>query len=121
METFQRSKWTLKEKETDASLVADAVEDILTEKDNAGNKRTVILFSGDRDLLRVVTKAVKHDYRVEIWSFKSAINNQVKRMAQDDPDKVVVNAIDDIFNEITYTKVVWGKTKIPPERSLVAR
>lgn len=102
METFERSRWTLKEKETDASLVADAVEDIITEKDNA-DKRTVILFSGDRDLSRVVQKAVFYNYRVEIWSFKRAINNQMKRMATNDPNKVIVNALDNIFDEVTYT------------------
>ncbi|CAL8110066.1 unnamed protein product [Orchesella dallaii] len=120
VETFERSKWTLKEKETDSSLTADAVEDIITKKDEAGDTRTVILFSGDRDLLRVVDKAVKFGYRVEIWSFKSSINNTVRRRAQEESDKVIVNYIDDIFDDITYTKVVWGKKRIPPERSIVA-
>lgn len=120
METFQRSKWTLKEKECDASLTADAVEDIIVEQERAGANRTLVLFSGDRDLFRVVDKAIKFGYRVEIWSFKSSINKTVIRTAQEMPDKLKIFSIDDIFDEITYTKVVWGDKKIPRERSLVA-
>ncbi|ODN00018.1 hypothetical protein Ocin01_06660, partial [Orchesella cincta] len=120
VETFERSKWTLKEKETDSSLTADAVEDIITKKEEAGESRTLILFSGDRDLLRVVDKALHYGYRVEIWSFKSSINNTVRRRAQDESERVIINYIDDIFDDITYTKVVWGKKRIPPERSIIA-
>lgn len=121
MKTFERSKWTLKEKEIDASITADAVEDIVLQKGNTGENRTLILFSGDRDLLRVVDKAMIHGYRVEIWSLRSAINQAVIRTAKEHPTQIQINELDDIFNEVTFTQTVWVKRKIPRERSLVAR
>ncbi len=120
METFQRSKWTFKEKECDASLTADAVEDLIMQKDKAGENRTVVIFSGDRDLFRLVDKAIKFGYRVEIWAFKSSMNSTVIRSAKENPDQIQIHNIDDIFEEITFTKVVWGDQKIPRERSILA-
>lgn len=83
-------------------------------------ENTVILFSGDRDLLCVVEKAIYHGYRVEIWSFKSAISNAVTRAADGNKNKIQIYFVDDIFSEVTYTCMVWGQLKIPRERSLVA-
>lgn len=120
VKTFARSKWTNKEKEVDESLTADAVEDIVEQKEKAGENRTVILFSGDRDLNQVVNKAMKHEYRVEIWSFKNSINSAVINAQRERPTKIQINYIEDIFEQVTFTNVTWGHQPIPRERSMVA-
>lgn len=84
-------------------------------------EKTVILFSGDRDLLCVAEKAFYHGYRVEIWSFKSAINKTVLREAEKNKQgEIQVNFIDEIFDRITFNCMYWGNARIPRERSLIA-
>lgn len=119
MKTFERSKWTRKEKEVDGRLIADAVEDIVEQKERAGENRTVILFSGDRDLIPVVEKATKHGYSVEIWSFEGSMNNDVIRKAKSNPEKISIFYMETIFKEVSFTERDWEE-RIPPERSLVA-
>lgn len=92
-----------------------------TLKEKAGKNRTIILFAGDRDHLCIVRKALIHEYRVDIWALKCAINQAVRREAEKSPSKIKINEVDEIFKDVTFTQAVWGKRKIPRERSLVAR
>lgn len=120
VETFRRSKVTGKEKELDTTLVADACIDMLENKELAGANRTIILFSGDRDLLPVVNYAMKFGYRVEICSFSSSINKTIEQKANRQSGQIVCKYIDQIFHEVTYTQIVWSLPSFPMDKSIVA-
>lgn len=120
VETFRRSKVTGKEKELDTSLVAAAVKDIIEQRDSAGDDRTVILFSGDRDLLCVVDIAITYGYRVEICAFSRSINKTVEQKANELGGKLTIKYIDEFFDEITFHTIVWSHRIFPLDKSIVA-
>jgi hypothetical protein len=119
VQTSKRSPWTNREKEIDTTLVADAVEDIVKRKDETDSNRSVILFTGDKDMIVVVKKAIENDWNVEIWTYKNAISNSFFKEAKLFERHTTIVYIDDIFNDISYIESSWRKPIVPAERTIV--
>lgn len=69
-------------------------------------------------------KALKHDWRVEIWSFNQALSNDLMKEAQNNPKKITVQHIDQYFRKISFYTCRWpypGKIAIPADRTMVLR
>ena len=115
----KRSTWNSREKQTDTSLVAAAVRDAIVMKDQAGDDRTVILFTGDKDMLPVVQNAQEFQWSVEIWSYRSALSKDLEKEEKQSKNVRIVY-IDNFFEKITFAEYIWGGN-IPTERSLVLR
>jgi uncharacterized LabA/DUF88 family protein len=113
---FPKSKITKKEKRTDNAMTADAVEDILTNKDYKG-EQSIILFSGDVDFMSIVEKALKFDYKVEIWSVKRALKSDLAQLEKRN-DRVKIKFIDDVFDEVAYFARHWI-FQLPKERTIM--
>jgi uncharacterized LabA/DUF88 family protein len=112
---FPKSKITKKEKRTNTDMTADAVEDILTNKDYKG-EQSIILFSGDLNFMSTVEKALKFDYKVEIWSVGKPhfdLANLGKRN-----DRVKIRLIDDVFDDVAYYARHW-RFQLPKERTIM--
>jgi uncharacterized LabA/DUF88 family protein len=115
---FPRSRWDNKEKRTDTKLCTDAVEAIVLNKDLQG-KRTVILFTGDGDMVDTAKTALKYHYNVEIWSFEQSLSPWLSRLANENVG-VRIFLIDDIFDEIAMWALYWNKP-LPPERTIILK
>jgi uncharacterized LabA/DUF88 family protein len=113
---FPKSKITKKEKRTDTDMTADAVEDILTNKDYKG-EQSIILFSGDLDFMSTVEKALKHKYKVEIWSLKKALKSDLANLGKRN-DRVKIRLIDDVFDDVAYYARHW-RFQLPKERTIM--
>ncbi|RUP43654.1 hypothetical protein BC936DRAFT_136899 [Jimgerdemannia flammicorona] len=118
---FKRSSWNSREKEIDTTLTADAVDDLGELKEKAGPNRVMILFSGDKDMLPILHKAQKHGWRVEIWSFRSALANEMKNAYPD--DMVSIHYIDDCFEYVRFTESRWDvkRSGVPADRTMILR
>ncbi|KAI8588375.1 hypothetical protein BDZ88DRAFT_197335 [Geranomyces variabilis] len=118
---FRRSTWNNREKQTDGALIADAVEDIALLKDKAGPDRAVIIIRGDEDMLPVLCKAVDHEWRIDIWSFRLALASKLLTFQKENPSVVNIKYIDDHFKTVSFTNSTWNPTlaRIPADRTLV--
>lgn len=74
-------------------------------------------------MLPVVHSALKHGWKVEIWSYKSGLHNDYLREKKFRGDLMSIYYIDDIFDKITYQKYDWtnGLREAPRERSIICR
>lgn len=118
MNIFQRSKWTKKEKKVDTSLTADAVEDILLHKHDTKKLGTVILFSGDSDMVPVLQKATNHGFHVEVWCFEHSANDEIKRRAIENKDPIkIIYLKDDDFKNVTFTEYQWREESVFPKQT----
>jgi uncharacterized LabA/DUF88 family protein len=115
---FPRSKWNDKEKRTDTKLCTDAVEAIVLNRGLKG-ERTVILFTGDGDMVDTAQTALRYDYNVEIWSFEKSLSPQLSKLAKQN-DRVKIFLIDNIFDEIAMWALYWNKP-LPPERTIILK
>lgn len=106
-----------KEKATDTALIADAVE-LIIELKNADLDQHFILFSGDRDMLPVVLKAIRHGWNVQVWAYRNSIAKDFEREKRKS-DKIEIFYMDDYFDAVTFSEPYLDDQKIPRERSLV--
>ena len=115
----ERSTWNSREKQTDTNFVAAATEALIVLQKEAGDDRTIILFTGDKDMMPVVYTALRWKWHVEIWAYKSSMSAKFKEEANKSP-KVTIVFLDDYFEEMTFAEYIWGGN-IPIERSFVLR
>lgn len=103
----------------DTGLVSAATRDVVRKADEAGDYRTMILFSGDSDMLPVVVVALQEGWKVEIWSYHSALNNEYREMAR--TNKLLkIFKIDDFFEKVTFQEPKWSG-RFPRDRTMVLR
>lgn len=120
VKTHKRSGWTNKEKQIDTHLVADAVDDLNKCKTDNGNENgTIILFTGDKDVLPVIQKAIENSWRTEIWSYKISLANDIDRIGRCNPERVRVVLMDDMFDKYTFRQTRWVLPYIPADRTLI--
>lgn len=103
-----------KEKEVDQQLVADAVEAVCCNKDMC-DIGTFIFVTGDRDMRSAITKALEYNFRVYVFSYKSALSNKLSSIVH--PNLTTIH-IDNIIYDCHYQSVRWIK-KVPPINSIV--
>lgn len=74
-------------------------------------------------MLPVVQSALKHGWRVEMWSYESVLHNDYRREQKIRGDLMSIYFIDTIFEKITFQKYDWtyGLRYAPRERSIVCR
>jgi hypothetical protein len=113
---FPKSKITKKEKRTDTDMTADAVEDILINKDYKG-EQSIILFSGKINFMSTVEKALKFDYKVEIWSVDNPLHSDLTNLGKRN-DRVTIRLIDDVFYDVAYYARHW-RFQLPKERTIM--
>ena len=114
----EKSAWNLREKRVDTELVAAAIDDINELKEEAGDYRTIILFTGDEDMIPVVHRALKHKWKVEVWSFKVALKSKYYEITKQS-DNVKIFFIDDFFDKFTFQQLYFNGPI--PGKSIVLR
>ena len=109
-----------REKQTDTGLVNAATKDIILKQSVAGDYRSVILFTGDSDMLPVVMTALEFGWRVEIWSYRSSLAKEYIEERTKRGALISIYLIDQFFEKLTFQEINWPRA-IPVERSLVLK
>lgn len=102
--TFARSSWTGREKEVDAEMIADSVDEASEDYHSTADSVFMIV-SGDRDLDRAVQKiSQKYGFQVHVWSWKNALAGIY---SQRQVDLVEVHQLDDYINDIGFHETAF--------------
>lgn len=102
--TFARSSWTGREKEVDAEIIADSVDESSEDYHRAAGSVFMIV-SGDRDLDRAVQKiSQKYGFQVHVWSWRNALAGIY---SQRQANRVDVHYLDDYINDIGFHETAF--------------
>ncbi|EON99059.1 hypothetical protein UCRPA7_5386 [Phaeoacremonium minimum UCRPA7] len=103
--TFARSSWTGREKEVDAEIVADSVDEA-SEAYRDQMPSTFIMVSGDRDLLSAIRKIRdKYGFSVHVWSWKNCLASIY--MQPQGRELVQVKLLDDYLEQIGFCETTF--------------
>lgn len=102
--TSARSSWTGREKEVDAKMIADSVDEASEDYHTAVGSVFMIV-SGDRDLDTAVQKiSQKFGFQVHVWSWKNALAGTYN---QRHAGRVQVHQLDDYINDIGFHETAF--------------
>lgn len=117
VKTHRRSAYSGREKQVDAQIIADIVELV------AGSARrpgTIVLVSGDADMLPALEKATEHGWRVIVTTWAHCVAKCVEDYALA-TDSVEIFPLDAYADEVTFAMVRFPdrQLKLPKTRSFV--
>ena len=101
--TYPKSQITRKEKQVDAQLVADITERAIITPEF--ERTTIIVISGDADVLPAVKKVLKYKrWNVEVYMWQHAMSSELKKLPSSN-DRVKVLFLDDHLSKVTFTNM----------------
>ena len=102
VKTYERSSITGEEKEVDTKLVADVTEVVC--KTRPGLRGTIIILSGDRDMLPAAEKSLENGWKVQmyIWKNSAHLRTSLDEYAKKYPKCVSYKYLDDIEAQVTF-------------------
>ncbi|KAL8371850.1 hypothetical protein RB595_001580 [Gaeumannomyces hyphopodioides] len=105
--TFERSSWTRREKEVDAELIADSVEEVC-HAFYTDIPAVFIIVSGDRDVRAAVIKIVRKGFPVHIWAWRNGIASAFTKEDPDiNPDLFKVHYLDPHLETMGLTRTTF--------------
>ena len=114
-----RSQLTGKEKQVDTMLVADITE--IAIETPMYERTTLILISGDADVIPGLEKALKQErWTVEVYMWKQAIAGSLRRFAADHKDRVKIKELDNYLDKVTFTSMKFN-ISIPEDKFLLQK
>ncbi|XP_019643638.1 PREDICTED: uncharacterized protein LOC109484719 isoform X2 [Branchiostoma belcheri] len=102
----KRSQFTGKEKQIDNQLGVDVTS--LVCKTEEGKRGTVILVTGDADVLPVLTNILSEPpWKAEIWMWEKSISSEIKSLQRRHPDRVRIEHLDAYSKQLTFTNYTY--------------
>ncbi|KAK4154002.1 hypothetical protein C8A00DRAFT_33256 [Chaetomidium leptoderma] len=112
--TFERSSWTRREKQVDAELIADSIEQA-SEAYHQQVPTVFIIVSGDRDVRTAVVRITKkYRCQVHLWSWKNGLAGVYKR-----DDGIAANLFEVHFLDDHLEKVGFRADKFRVDRAVI--
>ncbi len=101
--TFKRSSWTRREKQVDAELIADSIEQACEARLNK-IPAVFIIVSGDRDLRSAITRITKkRGFQVHLWSWKNGLAGAYTKDDEDIAQHLFeVHLLDNYLDEVGF-------------------
>ena len=101
--TFPRSSWTRREKQVDAELIADSIEQA-SEAYHKQIPAVFIIVSGDLDVRTAITRITKkHGCQVHLWSWENGLARAFTREDKDiAQDLFKVHLLDNHLDEVGF-------------------
>jgi hypothetical protein len=101
--TFERSSWTRREKQVDAELIADSIEQA-SEAYHKQIPTVFIIVSGDRDVRSAVVRITrKYHCQVHLWSWKNGLATVYKRNDEEIAQGLFeVHFLDDYLEKVGF-------------------
>ena len=109
--TSRKHVITKKEKQVDQQLVADVTE---LASDVSIQKGTIIIVSGDADVIPAIKAGLRKKWKFEIWMWRSGMSNSLKAMQRENPEFVKVVELDEYHKDITFTNFKFNMAKFVP-------
>ena len=105
----QRSFYTNKEKQVDHKIVKDITALV---SDRSVAKGTIILVSGDADLIPAIEEGLSKKWSFEIWMWASGISNALKRLEEEHPVSLKVSWLDPHLQDVSFTHLELSKRQL---------
>ena len=99
--TTKNSVHTGKQKEIDTMISVD-IMDTLTLKQNSFVSPTIVLVSGDRDMLPALKKVLEAGWKVEIYMWERNTATDLKELANNNKDTCLFVPLNEHFEDILY-------------------
>ena len=109
--TTKSSYFTRKQKQVDQQLVADVTELV---SDASIQRATIIIVSGDADVIPAIRAGLKKKWRFEVWMWAVGISNSLKQLERESPECVQVVELDEFLRDITFTNFKFNMAKFEP-------
>ena len=90
---------THKEKQVDGQISADITELVC---DRSNVKGTIVVVSGDQDMIPAIKKGLQHKFQFEIWSWKDSLSREYDELRDSNPNMVSISLLDDIMEKIIF-------------------
>ncbi|CAH1271970.1 Hypp4743 [Branchiostoma lanceolatum] len=105
----KRSQLTGREKQIDQKLGVDVTR--LVCKTEEGKRGTVILVTGDADVVPVLENILDEPpWKAEIWMWEKSISNEIKSLQRSHPDRVRIEHLDVYAPKLTFTNYTYHIT-----------
>lgn len=105
--TLPRTPKRGKEKQISTKFVVDVVS--LAEKTPPEERSTIILVSGDADIIPAIDKVIEVDgWNVEVYMWSHATSKDLQRQPFKHKTRVAVNSLDPYISDITFTNMKFN-------------
>ncbi|XP_035683859.1 uncharacterized protein LOC118420898 [Branchiostoma floridae] len=102
----KRSQFTGKEKQIDNQLGVDVTS--LVCKTEEGKRGTVILVTGDADVVPVLENILHEPpWKTEIWMWEKSISKEIRSLQQCHPDRMRIEHLDAYSKRLTFTNYTY--------------
>ena len=105
----KRSLLTNKEKQVDHRIVKDITALV---SDRSVAKGTIILVSGDADLIPAIEEGLSKKWSFEIWMWASGISNALKKHQEEHPESLKIGSLDPHLQDISFTHLELSKKQL---------
>ena len=105
----KRSFYTNKEKQVDHKIVKDITALV---SDRSVAKGTIILVSGDADLIPAIEEGLSKKWSFEIWMWASGISNALKKHQEEHPESLKIGSLDPHLQYISFTHLELSKKQL---------
>ena len=105
----KRSFYTNKEKQVDHKIVKDITALV---SDRSVAKGTIILVSGDADLIPAIEEGLSKKWSFEIWMWASGISNALKRLEEEHPESLKIGSLDLHLQDVSFTHLELSKKQL---------
>ena len=109
--TSQRSIITKREKQVDHQMVADITELV---SDSGVTKGTIIVVSGDADVVPAIRAGLKKKWSFEIWMWSSGISSSIYKLKEDNLGLVSIFPLNVHLEDVTFTNFKFNMDKFAP-------
>ena len=110
----KRSLFTNKEKQVDHKIVKDITALV---SDRSVAKGTIILVSGDADLIPAIKEGLSKKWSFEIWMWDSGISNALKKLKEDHPELMLISSLDPHLEDISFTNFEFSEKQLSSEQN----
>ena len=105
----KRSLLTNKEKQVDHKIVKDITALV---SDRSVAKGTIILVSGDADLIPAIEEGLRKKWSFEIWMWASGISKALKELEEDHPESLKIGSLDPHLQDVSFTHLELNKKQL---------
>ena len=105
----KRSLLTNKEKQVDHRIVKD-ITALVSERSVA--KGTIILVSGDADLIPAIEEGLSKKWSFEIWMWASGISKALKELEEEHPESLKISSLDPHLQDVSFTHLELSKKQL---------
>jgi hypothetical protein len=112
VERHQRSLWTRKEKLVDQSMVADiSVLSVLLQSEGLAKQSTIVIASGDSDLIPAIRKALERKIKIEVWAWSRCTSHLFRELHDKESSLLTLVELDRYIDKIGFVDTKFNMTR----------